>query len=1066
MRRLQQLSPARGARPGDRRSDRRGDRLRGLAVTVLLLLLVVGFPLVLIAIGAAPWDANLNQVRPLLTGPDDGTLALVVVAVVGWIAWIAVAVSVVLAVVAELRGLRAPTIPGFALPQQTAAQLVAVAALLFVATPTVLAAFPTPLAHAAVTAPVVEKPRLESATVDPAVPTVAPRALVDEAPIKHKQATIDYTVRRGDSLWKIAERLLGDGTRYTEIVDLNRTVLGGRPDFITPGTVLKIPHEVTEPATNGPSDEEYVVRPGDTLSGIAEARIGDAHLYSEIFEASRATEQPDGMHLSDPNLIRPGWKLTIPTVAPKDPAAVTPPKHAEPPTEITPPAVPDPAGHQPTRPSVQTPTSTPTSEPTVQPRPETPAAHGMDGSEQVASPGWLLPGLTGAGVLLAGSVLIAIRAHRRTQQRYRRPGFTIAAPPPEVRAVEKTATVTGAPAAEVIDQLDRMFRHLAARADPMPRLDAVEVDQRSVTLHLAASADLPQPWSGAETQWTADLDSPMGDEDQLSPYPLLASVGQSDDGHLWLLNLEHLGAIALTGDAEHARALARHLAAELALSPWAVISEIDTIEVAPELTTLDPGRLRHHATGDTGFLDRLYKDLDQAQQAGFGDPEPFRALLAAGARSEKVRALAELVRTQDSRSGFALVTLLAPAEEGDVVLELTPDRRLRVPLLGLDLAAAGLTVTEAEACAAIVDLTRDAAVVPMPREVGATGWRALADQAGALVEGLVEQRPAGAAGATSLLPEASQRYEAVAATTADDVEALAPVVPEQTRWNIEQTDPQLDADLTEWHNPESRLPKLRLLGPVTATANRAVVPQVVERKAYFTELVTYLALHPAGVSSRQVREAFGMSQSRARTDLSFVRTWFGVSPRTGMQHLPLASTSPAHTDRGTNGYQLNDILVDLDLFCRLRVRGQARGPDGMADLVAALELVTGEPFSSLRDPGWSWLLDDERAHETTVFMVVDVAHVVATDALSRGDLARARFAAETGCKAAPYDEVCRLDLARVAEADGHTELADQILDDHVFNRTDDHLPPIDLPERTAEVVKNHDWGHRRRPKNA
>ena len=68
------------------------------------------------------------------------------------------------------------------------------------------------------------------------------------------------------------------------------------------------------------------------------------------------------------------------------------------------------------------------------------------------------------------------------------------------------------------------------------------------------------------------------------------------------------------------------------------------------------------------------------------------------------------------------------------------------------------------------------------------------------------------------------------------------------------------------------------------------------------------------------------------------------------------------------------------------------------------------------------------------------------------------MAAEKGCGAAPYDEVCRLDLAKVAEAEGHDTIAEQILDEHVFNRTDDHLPPIDVPERTKAVARNKAWG--------
>lgn len=47
----------------------------------------------------------------------------------------------------------------------------------------------------------------------------------------------EYTVKRGDSLWKIASTQLGSGSRYPEIVKLN----GLKNDTIYPGQVLKIP---------------------------------------------------------------------------------------------------------------------------------------------------------------------------------------------------------------------------------------------------------------------------------------------------------------------------------------------------------------------------------------------------------------------------------------------------------------------------------------------------------------------------------------------------------------------------------------------------------------------------------------------------------------------------------------------------------------------------------------------------------------------------------------------------------------------------------------------------------
>ncbi|HEY6932711.1 MAG TPA: LysM peptidoglycan-binding domain-containing protein [Marmoricola sp.] len=1016
---------------------------------MLLLAVVCGTPMVLLAVHAVPSPVNFGW--NTLRAPDDGTVALAVIGVVAWLAWLVFTASVVIEIVARVRGVRAPRLPGLAVPQLAAGQLVAAASLLFVALPlatqTVLAAradaapaqaFPTAVMHehAATSSRSTpqEEPVAASTPADNAIPR---RGHQDQA------ATTRYTVKRGDSLWKIAQQQLGDGTRYVELVALNADVLGGRPDFLTPGLVLAIPDEGpseterTPPTDNHTANDEetYVVERGDTLWDIAAAELGDPAQYREIAAASRQTVQPDGDHLTDPDLIRPGWKLTIPETTQKQ-------------THLAP---------QKTRPTPPPPAEKPAETPaeTSADSPNSPAATATPHhAPSDTAAGWLLPGLAGSGALLAGSLLITVRAHRRTQQRYRRPGFTLAPPPPQVRDIEKTLTATGRPAAEFVLQLDNLLHHLAATTDPLPKLASVEIDKRTVTLHLVEPTSLPEPWSGSDTTWTADLDSPVGEVDTLSPYPLLASVGQDDQGHLWLLDLEHLGVVSLTGDAQHAQALARHLTVELTLNPWSVIAEIHTIDLAPELKPLESWRVSHHAVDDTDFLTDIRKQTEPATCHTYSDPEPYHAvLLPATARDDDVTALVDIVRRQQSRSGLGIVTV-GDAESGDVVLELTAGGRLRIPHLGLDLTAAGLTVEEAAACAAIVDLTFDAdATIPIPRHETATGWRAFADQAGALVDDLTEHRSAGVAGATSLLPEATQRYEAVAAATAEDVATLAPAVPETTRTLVENADPQLDDDLAEWRNPASALPKLRLLGPVTLEA-----AAVTERPAYYAELATYLALHPAGVSSAQIEEALGVSKSRARTDLALLRRWLGTNPRTGDLHLPTATTSPAPANGGTGGYQLHDVLVDLDLFRRLRARAQAHGTDGMPDLVAALELLTGPPFSSLRNHGWSWLLDGERLHEIAASAAVDVAHIVATDALSRGDLARARFAAETGCKAAPHDDICRLDLAKVAEASGHPDTAEQIIDKDICNRTDDLLPPIDPPERTAQVIKNHDWG--------
>lgn len=80
-------------------------------------------------------------------------------------------------------------------------------------------------------------------------------------------------------------------------------------------------------------------------------------------------------------------------------------------------------------------------------------------------------------------------------------------------------------------------------------------------------------------------------------------------------------------------------------------------------------------------------------------------IVASGDTNPDLTRLAGAVVGFPGRSGIAMVTVGNEASQPYADLHLSTDGRVRVPSLDLDLASAGLTANEAEACAALMDLT-------------------------------------------------------------------------------------------------------------------------------------------------------------------------------------------------------------------------------------------------------------------------------------------------------------------------------------------------------------------------
>ena len=60
-----------------------------------------------------------------------------------------------------------------------------------------------------------------------------------DAPAQTVEVTY-YEIAKGDSLWKIAEKFYGNGSKYTGIFEENREVIKD-PDLIYPGQKIRIP---------------------------------------------------------------------------------------------------------------------------------------------------------------------------------------------------------------------------------------------------------------------------------------------------------------------------------------------------------------------------------------------------------------------------------------------------------------------------------------------------------------------------------------------------------------------------------------------------------------------------------------------------------------------------------------------------------------------------------------------------------------------------------------------------------------------------------------------------------
>ncbi len=1079
----------------------------GLAAAVVLLAAVVGVPALLVAIGAAPTSVpSLGQVRHALLVQDQNmAVVFAVLAAVVWFCWAAFTVSTAREIAAAIRthgrGSARP-LPRMEWVGRPAAQLVAAVVLLFVSAPALISATaPTaaasPVVATAMHATAKGATTPEVATHPPPVREGARSATSSRAQGK----TATYTVQRRDTLWSIAETQLGDPLRWPELAHLNPGVVGPAPDFlILAGSTLNLASAVDDDPGNM-SEHVVAVEAGDTFSEIA-AEHGAVDWHT-IWPANKDRPEPGGRALTDPNHIEPGWTVAVPgATAHRTPAATSAP-YARPVPARTPRVLPPnhptvvPGGAKADTPDqesargVRARAAVPTPSPA-----ESPTGHDANmGAQTPESFGSQMSGFAAGGALLAAGAMGALLVARRRQFRNRRTGRTIATTAPELIPVEKAVLSHGGPGLVKAGFLDAALRSLSAAtaADPDGRLpDVVAVrhggDQLNLRLASPHPGAPPAPWTADDSGlwWSISTEQELlvtqaNASDYLAPLPTLAAIGSDDQGYCWLLDLERAGVISLTGDPARCLDLARFLAAELAVNTWSDHMRVTMVGFGEEMVGLNPARLRYSSDLDAAAVALTVDAVDAVDScAGNGidvrtgrvhdisaDMFMPHVLLVAPQLvddSAKLAELLEILTTHRDRTAMAIILAGDSTLSGQATwsMHLSEAGRLMVPELGLDLTGNQLPSHEALGLSQMLSQADMAADEPMPAAGGDQPWQAYCDAAGSLLAEYTLPRPVLGEwplppvndSATSLLPLPDQSYLDAAATTADDLDTLAPRVPATVRPAVEKADPTLDQDVAAWLDPNTDLPRLTLMGPVRLRAHGGLEKN---RVAFYTEIVAYLATRENGATLAQFEIAFSLQQARARSDIRIARNWLGVNPRTGHKHLPDALKSKSGQVRGIGVYELEGVLVDADLFRRLRVRGEARADEGMADLAMALSLVTGAPFDQLRADGYEWLTDGVRVDHHLVCAIVDVAHVVTTHSLATGDLTAARAAAEVAQRAAPYEEIPRLDLVAVRQAEGHLEESEAYLRDQVCNRSDDGGAPEDLSERTQAILRHRQW---------
>ncbi|MER5638206.1 LysM peptidoglycan-binding domain-containing protein [Kitasatospora sp. NPDC002227] len=793
------------------------------------------------------------------------------------------------------------------------------------------------------------------------------------------------TVHRGDTLSGIAERELGDGDKYPELLEASRDLV--QPD----GGHLTDPNELFP--------GQRIVIPGPAAAAPA--------------PAPAPVQQPP----ASPAPVAPA--APAPKVEPSAPATAQLPAPAASPSAT--PSTPAPATESP---ATQAPAPAETT-----PAPTTADTAQAEHTEQAVSVQQIL----GIGAGLGAALLGAIAARRLWQHRRRRPGQTIAVPE-ETAPLEMLLGHTAEPASVAL--LDLALRTLAERApDELPALRAARVTEDS--LHLLVDDSDLEPVSpftaGSGGWWVLDERADLLDEQHAArvpaPYPGLLSLGRDEDGVQLLANMPFHQVVLLDGAAEQVREVARAMALDAATCPWADHVDVLTAGFGQDLGPhLPKGRVRFLPSAKDGIVDLagVLAEAIQAEQADEPGPLPW-LMVSTSDPGEQTWELADLL----SKARGQQVAVILPAScaeyfpeaevldaaelaaqscelvDGEVVLQRVTEEAHRQLVATFEKAA-----EPARPAVGPWEFVPDPDAVPprfgpasVPSPVTFTtapvaGYAALSGNTAtddAEDEDGVGEEPVDE---FDDLEEPDDEYE-------DGYEPADDAVAETAETPVALTKPARQAPRPPVMAGPG-IPQIQVLGPVridnTGRPDSSHAAQI-------AALGAYLYFKPGrdyGSIANAMDPESPWEPQTVLSRISQLRGTLGTAP-SGAAYLPRKSGDT---------YRMSDeVSCDWTVFEYLAERGLPQGVAGLADLEQALDLVRGRPFGGDGEHGWAVPLAQEM-----IAKIHDTAHTVACLRLRDEclDLDAARRAIAAGIEVQDHEQLFR-DWMRVEHAAGNRQ---------------------------------------------